>query len=208
MMKKNIQILLTVIMISMVAIAGCQRKQIKDTADDKGPDTIKITGYGFARIRPPAMAKQKLTARQKARRLASACLAAHMSGAQFRYSKTKKPRAIVKTYETNYQGTIKMPDTEYYYLTGNRVLVKQTTSIKMPRSNRKEGLIYKTSFRTADFQKSFPAIYRSAIETVISRKYPAWKKVTGKIYLSHLEILDYKGKEDMKVNAELFIVVF
>ena len=195
-------------MLSMLIAAGCQKKQIKDTALDKGPDTIKITGYGFARVRPPAMVKQKLTARQKAQRLAGACLAAHKSGARFKYSKIKKPHAIVKTYETNYQGTIKMPDTEYYYLTGDRILVKQTVLMEMPRSSRKKGLIYKTSFRTADFQKSFPAIYRSAIEKVISSKYPARKKVSGKIYLSNLEILDYKDKEDMKVNAELFIVVF
>ena len=68
-------------------------------------------------------------------------------------------------------------------------------------------ILLKTSFRTEDMSKSLIRTYRDAVSYTISRKYSSKKTATGKIYLTDMQISDYKGPGPIGVTVQLKIIV-
>jgi len=204
--KINTAFVFAIILISFV-IAGCTRDKFEETtAEKKIYKELQVVGYGYAKIPENSSPNGKILARRRAAGLASSSLVDQISGTKFVLQKVKGKSAIFKTLKTSSHGVLKNTNIEFYDLGNNRILAKQTCLTKVIISGSDNAVFYETSFRTDNLQKALMREYRKALQQMASTKYKNKKEITGKILLSDMRISDYKGKSDIKVKINIFII--
>jgi len=204
--KINTAFIFTIILISLT-ITGCLSDKLEEsTAGEKISKELQVVGYGYVKIPENSSPNGKILARRRAAGLASNSLLDQISGIGFVYKKVKGKSAIFKTLKTSSRGVLKNTNTEFYDLTNNRILAKQTCLAKIIISRSADAVFYKTSFRTDNLQKALIREYRDAVQQIASAKYKNQNEITGKIMLSDISISDYKGKSDIEVKVKIFII--
>lgn len=203
--KINTTFVFAIILFSFIT-AGCTRDKFEETAAEKKiSKELQVVGYGYAKIPENSSPNGKILARRRAAGLAASSLVDQISGIEFVLKKVKGKSAIFKTFKTSSHGVLKNTNIEFYDLGNNRILAKQTCLTKIIISGSGDAVFYETSFRTDNLQKSLIREFRNAVQQMASAKYRNKKEITGNIFLSDMNISDYKGKGDIKVKVKIFI---
>ncbi len=204
--KINAAFVFATILTSLV-LSGCAKEKSEKTdVEVKGFKEIQVVGYGCVKIPENAGANGKILARRRASMMAAANLVAQISGIEFSFEKKKGESATLKIFETSSDGVIKGSNTEYYYIGNNVILARQTIITKIPVSGIDNAVFFETSLTADNLQKSMTREYRNAVKQIVSKKYPGKTEVTGKIYLSDMNIVD-KGKGNIEVKIKVLIAL-
>lgn len=194
-MKKHNKIILLIFYLNIIFIS-CNTAKFKISEPENEINQVKIIAFGVGKSPSRMMAKTK--SEHEARNN----LVSQINGLTFTY---KENNNTVNFNAFNKGQIEKVRPEKAVYLSGNRVLSVVSTLIEPSNINTDKAKFFETSFRTEDLDLT--RVYKEAVQEVIKKHSISESEITGKLYLTDLDISNYEKKDEFLAKVKILIVL-
>ena len=198
-------------MLSVCLLVGlmtaCEEPTPSPTALTPETETrLQVIGWGYVKLRPDASTHQRLTARQRAQRLAAANLAAQMAGSRFTYERRNTPPASITQLTLTTQAHIKQPRIEYRDVGELGVMVRQIAEVAVRQTDINQAFTYSADLHVANVTNAEAILYRQAVEKAVESRIPDRGNITGTLYLTDFSISSAHPKPGLTLQATVLVL--